>query len=285
MSFTYENLVMPQLDARPFGARRLSVLTDEALFQQTGIRIAFTGRSGGVSSSPYDELNLGAHVGDALDDVMQNRTLLMAALCGETIPLLVPNQVHGNHVEVVRANDAKSLVASQQRIAQGSDALAVTCENVGALLCYADCTPVIIVSPQGPFAVVHAGWRGVVASIARLSLEKLASECGCTSSTDLKEFASGCNVYIGPHIRSECFEVGAEVADQFSNLFGAECVTEKRHVSMSHALAVDLLRVGVSQERICDVSICTQCHSDSYFSYRASGGTCGRHGAIAFRKG
>lgn len=285
MPFNCENLPAPQLDARLFGARPLSMLTDDGLYEQCGVRIAFTGRFGGVSGGAYSELNLGAHVGDALDDVMENRRLLMEALGADDMPLLVPNQVHGDVVELVDSCTAPTLVRLQQRMAQGADAVAVTCENVGALLCYADCTPVIIVSPLCSFAVVHAGWRGVVADIAVKSLERLAAECHCNTSAEVKRFASACNVYIGPHIRSECFEVGGEVVAQFSDRFGVSCITDDRHVSMAEALRTDLIAAGVSADRICDAGICTMCNPDAYYSYRASGGTCGRHGAIAFRKG
>ena len=66
--------------------------------------------------------------------------------------------------------------------------------------------------------------------------------------------------------------------------FGQSCVRPSRHVSMLEALRVQLAAVGVDPARICDAGICTQCNPQQYFSYRASGGTCGRHGAIAFRK-
>ena len=47
-------LPMPTLDALPLGAHRAigpTMLGDEALYQASGVRIAFTGRSGGVSEA------------------------------------------------------------------------------------------------------------------------------------------------------------------------------------------------------------------------------------------
>ena len=41
-------LPKPSLDARLMGAHRLSLLTDDALFDSCGVRVAFTGRRGGV---------------------------------------------------------------------------------------------------------------------------------------------------------------------------------------------------------------------------------------------
>ena len=74
-----ETLPAPKLDARPCGARRISMLTDDALFQACGVRIAFTGRDGGSSQGPFASLNLGAHVQDNLDHVMENRARVMEA--------------------------------------------------------------------------------------------------------------------------------------------------------------------------------------------------------------
>ena len=74
-------LVMPRLSEGRFAS--LGVLTDEALFEQTGIRIAFTNRLNGFSESPYDSLNLGSHVGDIKEVVDKNRKLLAESLRSE----------------------------------------------------------------------------------------------------------------------------------------------------------------------------------------------------------
>ena len=260
------------------------MLTDDALFQACGVRIAFTGRDGGASQGPFASLNLGAHVHDNLDHVMENRRLAMQALDGEGVPVVVPNQVHGTEIVCIDSCDAASVVAAQQRAQAAADALVVTAPDVAAMLCFADCAPVIAVSPTGRFAVAHAGWRGVVGGIAASCVERLAHEDGAKTPDQQLEFAAGYNMYIGPHIHDCCFEVGAEVEQRFAELFGPVCVRPSRHVSMLDALRVQLAAVGVDLARICDAGICTQCHPQQYFSYRASGGTCGRHGAIAFRK-
>ena len=152
------------------------------------------------------------------------------------------------------------------------------------MLCFADCTPVIAVSPTGRFAVAHAGWRGVVGGIAASCVKRLSLEDGAKTPDEQRKIAAGYNVYIGPHIHDCCFEVGSEVEQRFAGLFGQSCIRPSRHVSMLDALRVQLTAVGVDPARICDAGICTQCNPQQYFSYRASGGTCGRHGAIAFRK-
>jgi polyphenol oxidase len=61
------------------------------------VRAAFTLRSGGVSLSPYDSLNVGAHVGDAVDAVRENRRRVRNTLQLPAEPVWL-QQVHGTDV-------------------------------------------------------------------------------------------------------------------------------------------------------------------------------------------
>src|SRR4051794_11776776 len=67
--------------------------------------LAFSTRVGGGSAPPYDELNLGLHVGDAPDAVVENRGAFWSAAALGTAPALT-EQVHGADVAVVSAADA-----------------------------------------------------------------------------------------------------------------------------------------------------------------------------------
>ena len=58
-----------------------------------GIEIRVSTREGGVSPSPYDSLNLAAHVGDKAESVDENRRRLAEARPGHAGCWL--NQVHG----------------------------------------------------------------------------------------------------------------------------------------------------------------------------------------------
>ncbi|MEA5021077.1 MAG: polyphenol oxidase family protein [Gordonibacter sp.] len=273
-----EMLPLPHLDARLFGARRLSVLTDEALFARTGIRIAFTGRAGGVSESPFSALNLGGHVGDDAEAVATNRSLLLEAMGAPDVPLIMANQVHGNHVVEVVASDVTSIETARVQALAGADALLVDVPQVGALLCFADCVPVIVVSPTGRFVVAHAGWRGAVAGIASRAVRRLVARDTYSGSV---EAAASYNAYLGPHIHAECFETGSDVRARFVERFGKAVAPDDKHVDLTHAVALDLESAGLQAQRVVDAGVCTACQPDEYFSYRASGGTCGRHGAFA----
>lgn len=271
-------LPAPHLHARPFGARRIPVLTDDALFDRTGVRIAFTGRAGGVSVGPYADLNLAGHVGDDPAAVADNRRRLLAAMGASEVPMIMANQVHGTTVVELSSDDPEALDAVCEQARAGADAIAVGVPNVAALLCYADCVSLIVVSPSGRFVVVHAGWRGALAGIAG----KAASQLAHRDAEDLCVGTPGnCNAYIGPHIHAECFETGTDVCDLFVERYGERVAPDERHVDLARAVADDLEGVGVSSARIAHADICTACAPERYFSYRASGGTCGRHGAFA----
>ena len=208
-------LPVPHLDARLFGARRLSALTDEALFERTGVRIAFTGRAGGVSEGPYAALNLGGHVGDDPAAVARNRELLLEALGAGEAALVVPSQVHGDEIVEVASAEPGAVEAARARALEGADGLLVDVPQVAALLCFADCVPVVLASPTGRFAVVHAGWRGAVAGIAGKAVRLLAARDAAELGIAPSSAAAALNAYLGPHIHAECFETGAEVRARF----------------------------------------------------------------------
>ena len=264
-------LPLPRLQTREFSS--IKVITDESLRDVCGVRMGFTGREGGVSVQEFSSLNVGSHVGDQFIAVLENRHRVLRALDAEGVSLLVPKQVHGTRV--LSVHNAEEADRAQETVREGVDALVVSCEDVAAMLCFADCIPIILVAPSGAFSVVHAGWRGVVARIVEGAVTDLAAVNG--------EDPAGFNVYIGPHIHSCCFEVSQEVHDQFEAEFGSDCCPDETHVDLGIALRSSLTKAGVSPLRIADANICTSCNTDAYFSYRAAEGKCGRQAAVAVR--
>ncbi len=280
-------LVLPDPELTKGRFASISAYTDEALYEATGVRIAFTTREGGVSTGAYSSLNLGSHVKDDLSAVQENRRRVQQAFDCEDGELIVPNQVHGNVVLDVGNPAAlghlflrEEADAVRERAAQGADGLVVNARGVAALLCYADCVPVIIVSPTGRFAVVHAGWRGVDNLISAKTVRMMAQADADALGA---EAAAIYNVYIGPHIGPECFETGADVYQRFVRQFGEECAYDATHIDLAEGLRIQLRKTGVTPERVCDLGKCTVCGNDEFFSYRGQGGTCGRHGAFAVK--
>lgn len=281
-----DRCVLPQPSLSEIECGNIPFFTDEALFETCGVRIAFTTRAGGVSAGPYASLNLGDHVADDAEAVARNRSLLMEALAGGARTpieehLIVPHQVHGD--AVVTIDSPADATRAKSEAAQGADAIIVAAREVAALLCFADCVPLIIVLPTGRFAVVHAGWRGVENTIAAKTLSLMLEQEKHASGAPQQDLAAATNVYIGPHIHRECFETSEEIHDLFVEKFGEACSFDPRHVDLGAALRAQLMQLGISSARICDVDRCTVCEHDRFFSYRAQGGTAGRHGAFAMR--
>lgn len=265
------HLPLPRLVETSFHgeAAELTALTDEALFAACGTRIAFTNRHGGVSEGPYASLNLGDHVEDDLSAVERNRRIVLDAFSQgrPAKTLIVPKQVHGSDIVVV-----DDVERARQAARAGADGVVCASDDVAVLLCFADCVPVIAVAPDGAFTVAHAGWRGAIAGIPQLAVEALARLSGCETAE--------CNAYIGPHIGACCYEVSDELLQRFVETFGPACAVDGK-LDLSAAVAQSLRCAGVAGERIADAGICTSCNVGDYYSYRAEGGVCGRHGAYA----
>lgn len=150
-----------------------------------------TTRLGGVSSAPFDSLNLGAHVNDDPIAVAKNRQLLSPYLPNE--PVWV-NQVHG--IEVIDA--------AQSACLQNADASYTTKPNVVCVTMTADCLPVLLCDKAGTVvAAVHAGWRGLCDGVIEAAVNKLPVE------------HSEILAWLGPAIGPKAFEVGSEVRAQF----------------------------------------------------------------------
>ena len=248
-----------------------------------------------MSEGAYASLNLADHVGDNPEHVAENRRILLDALdipeCAEH--LVNPVQVHGDTVafftteagkehmqDAVELLDAHGvLLFTEHRTSPELECDAVVCSvsGVPVMLCYADCVPIIIVAPDGCFAVVHSGWKGTLKSIAEKAVNALsvASECPVSSF----------NAYIGPHIGACCYEVSDEILDAFVAEFGEGCDAFGNHLDLEYAVVAALRSAGIESERIASSGICTSCSSDRFYSYRAAGGTTGRIAAICCRKG
>lgn len=241
------------------------------------IAFGFTERTGGVSIAPYASLNLGTHVGDDPKAVAENRRRALAAFDADSFAenLLVPNQVHGDHVAVVRSAEPAALDAVRAEIAEGADAIVCTAPDVPVMLCFADCVPVILTAPGG-FAVVHSGWKGTIACIAAKAAGVLVHEAGCV--------ADEVRAYIGPHILGDEYEVSPELIERFEARFLDAHPAGARLLDLSSCIEEALLEVGVPARNCMDTGLSTMKQNDRFFSYRAENGTCGRHAAVAIMR-
>lgn len=170
-------------------------------------------------------------------------------------------QVHSERVIVVREEDG---------VLGEADALAT--DRAGVLLSIrtADCVPLLLVDPERrAVAAVHAGWRGTVAGVLPRAVETMQTEYGVHPGTLLAA--------IGPCIRREAFEVGAEVAAQFRSLFPErDDLDETTHVDLAEGCRRQLTRTGVRAGAIFDCGRCSFGEPVLFHSFRRDREASGR---------
>ncbi len=134
----------------------------------------------------------------------------------------------------------------------------------------ADCLPVVIVDPRTrAVAAVHAGWRGVVAEIAPKAVEAMKAAFG-SRVEDLE-------IAIGPGIGPCCFEVGPEVAVQFSAFYPERNDLEGRtRIDLAETITRQLRRNGVTMSQISTSGLCSCCNPELFESYRRDRENAGR---------
>ena len=155
-----------------------------------GVKACVTTRAGGVSLAPFDSLNLGDHVEDSPEAVLENRRRLTAAFAIQPAWL---RQVHG--VVVVEADPGR--IAEADGSWTGTPGIACTAMT-------ADCLPALFCNKSGTrVAAAHAGWRGLAAGV----LEAAADSLDAAPADVL--------VWLGPAIGPKAFEVGPEVREAF----------------------------------------------------------------------
>lgn len=239
-----------------------------------GVTFAFTERTGGVSNGAYASLNLGDACGDDPACVGENRIRALAALSprADGAKLVNPRQVHGDAIVLLTAGDGASISRAQSEARRGADAVVVSTPGVSVLLCFADCVPVVIVA-EGGFAVVHSGWRGTYA--------RIAAHAAATLSRATGTHPSSMSAYIGPHILANEYRVGEELAEKFAAAFGVGVIGSGCGLDLGVCVAGTLEAAGLEPGSIHDDRISCVSEGARFFSYRASGGNCGRHGALA----
>jgi YfiH family protein len=253
--------------------------TCDAFDQAPGLRHGFSTRSGGVSGNSTSMLNLGPTAWDVQANVLENRRRFLAALDLPHDCLATASQEHSAEFHIINAP------IGQWNPQTRGDALATNSKRIALAVQVADCFPVLVFDPQtGSIAAVHAGWRGTLARILQRTLEGMKHCLGMNPADAW--------VAIGPGIRPCCLEVGPEVASAFEAAFpGARLhsphsdTRDKYLLDLPRALMMQLSETGVPLQQRFDLGLCTRCHPDEFFSYRAEGNQAGRMMGIIGRIG
>lgn len=195
------------------------------------------------------------------------RAEVLAAVGGRGLELAWCRQVHSDRAVEAAAGECGE-----------ADALITAHAGLALTVATADCVPVVIAG-RGCLAAVHAGWRGVAASIVPKTLARLGDSGSLIA-------------WLGPAIGACCYEVGRDVAEAVAAASGPEAVAgdalgsgpetrrAKPHLDLHRAVAYQLERCGVTELR--RVATCTRCHADRLASYRRDGERAGRNLAFAW---
>jgi YfiH family protein len=228
------------------------------LYGKYEITHAFSTRNGGVSQPPFDTLNLGYNTEDLAESPKENRKLFFQYLGISENTLAIPMQVHGDQIRKV---DNPGQYPS-------TDALITRNSNVTLIVQVADCVPVYLYDPvQRAAGLVHAGWRGSALQITLKTVKEMTLQFGSKTEDIL--------AFIGPSIGPCCYEVGSEVIHQFPEQF----VKQKR-LDLWQVNKSQLMDAGLLYNHIDMALLCTVCHTEFFFSHRASGDKTGRMMAI-----
>jgi purine-nucleoside/S-methyl-5'-thioadenosine phosphorylase / adenosine deaminase len=237
------------------------------LAQGTGAVIAFTGRRGGVSGGSFASLNLGFATEDDPASVAENRRRALAAAGADAARAVSLRQRHGA-VVVETGSGASGGYLDASRSWPEGDAL-VTAERGLPLVAHgADCLTAALVAPGGArLAVVHAGWRGLVAGVLEAAGERVGP---------------GFTAAVGPGAGSCCYRVGDDVARQLRERFGDEVVSGGT-ADLAGCARLALERAGAAEVTV--AGLCTICDPEGFHSHRRDGAGSGRQAVIAYLEG
>lgn len=243
-----------------------------------------TYRHGGVSKTPCESLNLAAHIGDSLQDVFENRSIVANHLGVTSDRITCGSQVHGLKAVRITEELIGAGALSPDTAIPDCDAVYTDIPNVPLFLFTADCVPVGIYDPvHHVVATVHAGWRGAIGHLPVITIEAMKRDFG-TRFED-------CYVYLGPSIGPKSFEVNQELADTFTDewkkitdttsdelvryIVREGALQATPHVDLWRFIEEDLLQRGVPKGQIC-ISGTDSMTDENCFSYRREHGKTGR---------
>jgi hypothetical protein len=281
---------------------KITILEAQHLKELPWLVHGFSTRLGG-SSRAYrkGDLNLGFTKDDSRAAVERNRAAFLREMgavsrqrrgsrSSSLWPLITMRQIHSDIIHCVDSIPEGPLTG---------DGMITGTPGLLPAIQTADCLPVIVVDTKHHvIGVFHAGWRGTVKRIVEKGVGEMY-RCFGSRARDLK-------AAIGPGVHGCCYEVGEEVRIKFESQFeygasffreikDSDPVREKYpllfltarapgHSELPKRIFLDLveanrqqlLAAGVPKKNIQASPLCTNCHPELLFSYRAEKGKTGR---------
>ncbi len=231
-------------------------------------------RHGGVSGGEFSSLNVSSHRGDREENVRKNLRIIANAFSFDINKMCRTKQEHTDIVDII-TEDKTGLGVTRDRTSP-ADAIITNLFDVPLICATADCVPVLLYSKNShSIGAVHAGHRGSYLKIA----QKTALLMQKTYNADLSDMKA----FIGPHIGKCCYEVGSDVAKNFPK-FSEEKENQKFMLDLDEANRFSLKEIGLKDENITSLNLCTRCNNDLFFSHRAQNGKSGVFASIIYQK-
>ncbi len=187
--------------------------------------------------------------------------------------IIFNNQIHSDIINVIHEGDTN--------LVKDGDAIITNLFNTPILTYVADCVPIAFFDPTNKvIGVAHAGWRGTFSKITTKTLQQMKKEY----NTRVEDVF----VVIGAAIGNCCYNVSFDLAkqfeDKFNNIISEGFVSQERNgevfLDLSNINIGTLLNFGVSKSNIIHLNLCTNCNTNTFYSYRGHSKTPKRSGLI-----
>ncbi|MCF7799681.1 peptidoglycan editing factor PgeF [Candidatus Babeliales bacterium] len=161
------------------------------------------------------------------------------------------------------------------------DFIITNLHNIAIGVLTADCLPIVLYDKiKNIAAIVHAGWKGLVANIIGKVFEKLQKNFD-SNPTDIL-------VFWGPCAGSCCYEVNKDFFKNLEKFYFFEKTVVKKQEKMFFNLIcfakLQLLDLGVATKNMnFKYNNCTIC-DNRFFSYRLAGPIAGRQATVIVLK-
>lgn len=223
------------------------------------LKHAFLSRHGGVSSSPFDSLNLSISNRDRPADVLRNRELITLVFGFPKDRLVLLKQRQQDGILVLK-NPVEKIPPLPY------DATITEVPNLPLGILTADCIPIFIVDTKKRIiSAIHSGRQGTALGITKKVLIRMRDEWEC-SMKDLL-------IALGPSIGPCCYEIDEKVFNPGWESFSTSKVGGRRMVDLARINIAQMKEEGIGEEQIFLIDICTCCNSELFFSYRKEGKT------------
>lgn len=241
--------------------------------QYPHLTAGFSTKIGGVSRGVWDSLNVGLHVGDEADHVVQNRKRIATALGFPFAAWTCAEQTHGDRVfHVTTEHKGRGRLTREDAIPD-TDALMTDEPDILLVSFYADCVPLYFYDPErNAVGLAHAGWKGTVSFIAAKTIAAMVEQLGCDASRMLGA--------VGPAIGPCCYEVDDRVITQFVQAdltVGIKAKPNGRYdLDLKQLNRHIMIKAGMEEHQIVMSDRCTACQRDLFYSHRRDRGQTGR---------